>query len=146
MNEENDQFEQRLKRQPLCQVPAGWRNEIISAANEARSVDPLPSVTGGSFLSVLNQRLSSLLWPHPVAWAGLAAIWVFICAVNFSMHDRTPVMAKKVSPPSPAVIAELRQQQRLYVELMGTADLGDADRPKVFVPRPRSERLEVLAA
>jgi len=93
--------------------------------------------------------LFSLLWPHPVAWGGLAAIWIFILAVNFSMRDQAPVMAEKTSPPSLEVAAELKQQQRLYAELIGitgTGDSSDADRPKVFIPKPRSERADILTA
>jgi hypothetical protein len=142
MSEDNDQFEQLLKRQSLGQLPDGWREEILSAAKKAqprrRSSD--------TFLSMLKRRVSSVLWPHPVAWGGLAAIWIFIFVLNFSNRDHVPVMAEKASPPSPEVVAELRQQQRLYVELMDMKDLSDADRQKVFVPGPRSERAGILTA
>lgn len=144
MNEENDQFERLLKCQSLRQVPAEWRNEILSATGHAKDVRSPQPVVKYSFLSTLNRRLASLFWPHPVAWGGLAAIWIFIFVLNFSNRDQVPVMAEKGSPPSPEVVAELRQQQRLYVELMDVKDLGDADRQKVFVPGPRSERVGIL--
>jgi len=144
MNEDNDQFEKQLKRQSLQQIPSAWREEILSAASQAQPVRR--SVSDHAFLSVLNQRLSSLLWPHPVAWGGLAVVWIFIFCLNFSSRDQAPVLADKASPASPEVVAELHQQQRLYVELMDLKDSGDADRQKVFVPRPRSERVETLTA
>ena len=106
MNEDNDQFEQRLQRQSLRQIPAAWREEILSATSQAQSAGRSPS--GYSFLSVLHQRLSSLLWPHPVAWGGLAAVWVLIVALNFSSRDQAPTIADKTSPTSPEMIAELR--------------------------------------
>lgn len=146
MSEENDQFERLLKSQPLRQVPAKWRNEILSAARHTKVVRRSQPVAEHSFLSALNRRLTSLLWPHPVAWGGLAAIWIVIFALNFSNRERVPAMAEKVSPPSPAVVAELRQQRRLYVELMDVKDLSDADRQKMFIPGPRSERAGILAA
>jgi hypothetical protein len=146
MSDETEQFERLLKCQPLQQVPAKWRNEILSAAGHAQVVRSLQPVIERSFLSTLNHRLASLLWPHPVAWSGLAAIWIFIFALNFSNRDRVPIMAEKASPPSPEVVAELRQQQRLYVELMDVKDLADVDRQKVFVPKPRSERVGILTA
>lgn len=145
MNEENDQFERLLKSQPWRQVPAKWRNEILSAAGQTKVIRRSQPVMEHSFLSALNRRLTSLLWPHPVAWGGLAAIWIFIFVLNLSSRDRVPAMAVKVSPPSPAVVAELRQQHRLYVELMDVKDLSDADRQKIFVPGPRSERSGILA-
>jgi hypothetical protein len=135
-----EDFEQKLQRQPLRQVPAGWRNEILAAAASGR-----PSrVTRHSFLSSLNSQLSTILWPHPTAWAGLAAAWIFILAVNVSIRDRSPVVAEKSIPPAPEVIVELRQQRRLLAELMGPRDARDADRSKSFVPQPRSERVEIL--
>jgi hypothetical protein len=95
--------------------------------------------------STLNAQRSTIFWPHPKAWAGLAAIWILILAVNFSIRDRSPVLAKKSSPPSPEVIVELRQQQRMLAELIGPRDIRDADRSKSFVPQPRSERpFEIL--
>jgi hypothetical protein len=136
-----DNFEQKLQRQPLRQVPAEWRGEILAAATSCHS----SRVTCLSFLSTLNAQLSTLLWPHPRAWAGLAAIWILILVVNFSMRDKTPVSAEKSSSPSPEVIVELRQQQRLLAELIGPRDIRDADRSKSFVPQPRSERAEIVA-
>ncbi len=143
-NDETEQFEQRLKRQPLRQIPAEWRKEILSAAHKAQPARHSIAVTRVSFLSVLNRRIASLLWPHPVAWAGLAAVWIFILGVNVSLRDSAPVMAQKTPPPSPEMIAELRQQQRLLAELIGPGDVNIADRPKTFAPRPRSERVEIL--
>ena len=35
------------------------------------------------------------------------------------MRDTTPVVAEKAAPPSPEVIVELRQQQRMLAELIG---------------------------
>jgi hypothetical protein len=143
---EMEPFEKHLKRRPLRQIPAAWRNEILSAAREAPSPRHAEGILPDAFFSALNRRLASLLWPHPAAWAGLAAIWIFIFAVNFSIRDKTPAVGEKASPSSPETIAELRQQQRLFAELIGANEPKDADRPKMFVPGPRSERTEILTA
>jgi hypothetical protein len=145
-----DNFEQKLQRQPLRQVPAEWRGEILVAAdvnrrNRSGRAFTL-AATFSRLLSTLNAQLSTILWPHPRAWAGLAAVWILIFAVNFSMRDRLPVRAEKSSPPLPEVIVELRQQQRLLAELIGPRDTSDADRSKSFVPQPRSERVELMTA
>jgi hypothetical protein len=139
-----DDFEQKLQRQPLKGIPAEWRGEIL-AATTGRESRVESREQEGRWPSTLVSRLSSLLWPHPAAWAGLAAIWFLILAVNFSMRDPSPVRAEKSSPPSPEVIVELRQQQRLLAELIGPRDASDADRSKSFVPQPRSERAEIVA-
>jgi hypothetical protein len=134
-----DDFETRLQRQALRQIPAGWRDEILAAAASRHS----SRVTRHSFLSTLNHQLSTILWPHPKAWAGLAAVWILILAVDFSIRDKSPVMAENSAPPSPEMVAELKQQQRMLVELIGARDPSDADRSKPLVPRPRTERVEI---
>ena len=145
-----DNFEQKLQRQPLRQVPAEWRGEILVAADvnrRNRSVREFTfAATFRRLLSTLNAQLSTILWPHPKAWAGLAAVWILILAVDFSTHDKSPAIAEKSAPPSPEVIVELRQQQRLLAELIGPRDTSDADRSKSFVPQPRSERVELMTA
>ena len=143
-----DDFEQKLQRQPLRQIPGEWREEILregrrAAVPEIRDADTA-SLPKWSWLSTINHQLSTLLWPHPRAWAGLATVWILILAVNFSMRDKSPALAEKSSPPSPEVIVELRQQQRLLAELIGPRDEHDADRSKSFVPQPRSERAQIV--
>ncbi len=137
-----DDFEQKLQCQPLRQVPGEWREEILAAAEVQLPGAPKRSEGGSTFIA----QLSTILWPHPAAWAGLAAVWILILAVDFSMRDKSPVMAEKTAPPSPEVIVELRRQQRLLAELIGPRDTRDADRSKPLVPQPRSERVEFMTA
>ena len=139
-----DEFEQKLSRQPLKEIPPAWRGEILAAAREAQPAHHAPRITHQSFLSTLNSQLSTIFWPHPKAWAGLAAVWVFIFAVNFSTRDSSLGVAEKSVPPSPEVIVELKKQQRMFAELVGSYETVDADRPRIFAPRPRSERAEIL--
>jgi hypothetical protein len=143
-NEPNDmdEFEQRVSRQPLRQIPAEWRGEILAAALTPATLRP---ASRASLLSNIRAQLSAILWPCPEAWAGLAVIWIIVFALNYSMQDRVPVMAKKAPSPSPQMVAELKQQQQMFAELIGPAQLRDAERPKL-VPLPRSERIEFMAA
>ena len=138
-----DDFEQKLQRQPLRQIPGEWREEILAAAT-GRESRVESREQEGRWPSTLVSRLSSLLWPHPAAWAGLAAVWILIFAVDFSVQDKAPVVAEKSAPPSPEVVVELKQQQRMLAEMIGPRDEHDADRSKSFVPQPRSERTENL--
>jgi hypothetical protein len=144
MNEETEQFERRLSRQPLRQIPHEWRGEILAAARDTQNRSS--PVTRRSLPSTLNHQLLTILWPHPKAWAGLAAVWILIFAVDFSIRDKSPQVAEKVSPPSPEVVAELRQQKLLFAELIGSTEPLVADRQKLFLPRPRSERADILTA
>ena len=146
MNEETEQFEQRLRRQSLKKIPGEWRAEILSAARGAQITRHAPPTTPASWLSTINSRLSALLWPHPKAWAGLAAVWVGILVLNLSQRDQSPGAAEKFSPPTPEVMAELRQQKLLFAELMGSPQTPDADRRKNVPPGPRSERVAMLTA
>ena len=91
-----DDFEKRVQRQTLRQVPAEWREDILSAARQASSPEHATRNTQHaspwrSVLSTLNAQLSTLLWPRPAAWAGLAAVWVMVLALHpfleiFSLH------------------------------------------------------------
>jgi hypothetical protein len=140
MNEDTEQFERRLSRQPLRQIPAEWRAEILITCRESKVESRKQA---GLWPSALVSRLSTVLWPHPKAWAGLAAVWILIFAMGFSMRDKLPVVAEKAAPPSPEVVAELKQQQRMLAELIGSSEAREAETPK-FLPLPRSERVEIL--
>jgi len=144
MSEELEQFERHLSRQPVRRVPAEWRAEILAAARDAQAAQARSRVTHYSLLSILKSRVSAVLWPHPAAWAGLAAAWILIAAVNFSDRDRSPGIAEDFTPPSPTMLAELKQERRMLAELMGTREPSDADRAKPATARPRTEWVEIL--
>jgi hypothetical protein len=129
MNPED--FEKQLERQPIRPVPAAWRAEILKAAEAA---GPAPS-----FLSTINSQLSTLLWPCPQAWAGLAAVWVVIFALNHASLDKPDMMAAKSYPPSPEIMMALQEQRRTLAKLIDSNDQPTAEPPKSFIPRPRGE-------
>ena len=137
-----DDFEKRLQRQPLREIPSEWREEILHQATTSRAStkDVRPS-----FLSTLNHQLSTILWPHPKAWASLAAVWVGIAVVQFAASDRAIHVTKKSESPSPEAIVLLQQQTQLMTELVGRNPNGDMDRPKSSGPPPRSERRSEMA-
>ena len=77
-----------------------------------------------------------------VAWAGLTAVWLVILGLNFAARETVapaPSAPRAEAPRSPETLQALREQKRLYAELVGTLKEMDADVPR-FVPRPRSER------
>jgi hypothetical protein len=137
-----DDFEQKLRRQTLRPIPSEWRAEILDTTNSTARRSEVKTARS-NWLSTFNHQLSTILWPHPNAWAGLAAAWILIFAVDFSTRDTTPVVAEKAAPPSPEVVAELKQQQRMLAELIGANQVREAELPR-FLPLPRSERVEIL--
>ena len=142
-----DDFEKRLQRQPMRRVPSEWRANILSAARQAASLQHAPRTThhaSPSLLSTLHHQLTTLLWPHPAAWAGLAAVWVVILGLNHMTQDAPTRVARRVSPPSPEVFMAFQEQQRLLAELVGPRETPVAERPKPRLPRPRSEGRRAL--
>ena len=143
-----NEFEQKLSHQPLRRIPDEWRAEILREGR--RAAVPNNNNTWDAdtaSLPQLNWRTAFLnfFWPNPKAWAGLAAVWIFIFAVNFSMRDSSSRVAEKAAPPSPEVVAELRHQKLLFAQLIGSSDAREAEPPKFF-PRPQTERVEILTA
>jgi len=133
----DEQFEQRLRNPPWRQIPAAWREEILVAADVNRRSPPVRELT---FAATLRLWLLELFWPHPKAWAGLAAVWLVILAVNFTTRETaTRNFARQVAPPSPEMLMVLRQQQLLLAELVGRPEPRAADRPKTVPPRPHSQ-------
>jgi hypothetical protein len=138
-----DSFEKHLQSQPVRQVPAEWRDGVLSAARLAVRPQPVPRIARDGLwavFSTLNSQLSTLLWPHPAAWAGLAAAWVVILGLSFTTRDAALYVARGVSSPSPQVFMAFQEQQRLLNELVGPREIPTAERPKAAPPRPRSER------
>ena len=136
MNPED--FEQQLEHQPLRPLPVDWRTDILKAAESASSVPSAPR-PAPSLLSTIHSQLSSLLWPCPQAWAGLAALWLVILAMNYASEDKSEIMTAKSPPPSPQMMMALQEQRKMLAKLIEPYDESPAEPPKPFVPRPRGE-------
>jgi hypothetical protein len=140
---DSDKFEERLRRRPLLPVPATWRDEILGAARAASGPRPVSLTPSRSWFSALRSGLSALLWPHPTAWAGLAALWLLVLGLNLSAREPAQSKAaRRTVSPSPQVRELLQQQERLFAELLGPVEKSAADRPKQSAPRPHSQRRE----
>jgi len=99
------------------------------------------SCLGGS-----NKLWLELVWPCRRIWTGLAAVWILLFIVNFSQRDVAQVRVVKSSSPT-AMMTTFRDQQKILNELFADRSLpAEADRPKIFSPKPRSEsmRLETV--
>src|SRR5207249_3570026 len=103
-----DDFEKQLQRQPLRAVPPEWREQILSAA--PRQLDYVPRIKP---YQLRRSWLREILWPSPTAWAGLAAAWIVIFALQFDSGQPAKMAAVKTAPPSRQVLDLLRAQQSL---------------------------------
>ena len=133
----DDQFEKRLQRPPLREVPPAWREEILEAARGAASA------RHASRIAHHVPRWRELFWPCPQAWAALAAVWLVIFALNFAARDPSPAPhARQAALPSREMREMLKAQEQLFAELAGPFEKPLADRPRPAAPTPRSSRRE----
>jgi hypothetical protein len=123
------------------------RREILAGLNhqdtkaQSRTANLVSWCLGGA-----NKLWLELVWPCRRIWAGLAAVWVGILIVNFSQRDGSQTMMAK-SAPTAEMMAAFRDQQNLLNELLADRSLSaDADRSKVYSPKPRAETTEFLTA
>ncbi len=141
-----DDFESQLQRQPLRGLPAEWRAEILSAAQEAvRQAESEPG-----FWATLWEEL--FVAPRKL-WGGMATVWLVALILNLSSGSTTESarqMAQQQQPVEavPEVMQMVREQQRLRDELLGigvaSVEMSPADRPRDGL-KPRSERKENYA-
>jgi hypothetical protein len=139
----NDPFEQKLRCQPRRKIPPEWRAEILAAARRSANEPFAPGAaqSHSSFGAACRSLLAQWLWPHPKAWAGLAAVWLLILGLNLAASDSDgPAVARQAALPSRQLRELLRQQEQLFAELIGPIDQSPASEPKRALPRPRSQR------
>ena len=72
-------FAEHLRAQPPGMLPEHWREEILVAALRTAS----PSLLLSRWQRAVGM-LGRWFWPHPVAYAGLAAVWILIVAMRLS--------------------------------------------------------------
>jgi hypothetical protein len=96
------------------------------------------------FLGCSKNIWCELIFPCRRIWTGLAAIWLLILAVNFSLRDPSQTAMTKALAPE---MMSFNEQQKLLNELLADRSLPmDIERPKVFLPKPRTETAEFLTA
>ena len=93
-------FERKLRATPLQPPPAEWRGEIFA------TIPANPS-------AVASWR--EWLWPPPIAWAALAAVWLILFTIELSTGGMPARPARgsasKTAPPDS--LLALRHEQAL---------------------------------
>ncbi len=114
------------------------RKDALKAITNRHSETPAVKQSPGSALWMICREL---FVPARRIWSGLAVCWALIFVLRFAAHE-TPavVVAKTSSQPTPEMMAALRPQQQLFVELLsGETKQSDADQPRRLRPLPHSE-------
>ena len=120
-----------------CEVMAGLNNKDAKTRSFLTSFAPLR-------LCCLDKIWLELVWPCRRVWTGLAAVWVLIFIVNFSQRDGTQTMIAK-SAPTAEIMTTFRDQQKMLNELLADRSVpAEAERPRIFSPKPRTETVELL--
>jgi hypothetical protein len=119
------------------------RSVVAELNNKETKEQSFPASLVTSLLCCSNKLWQELVWPCRRTWAGLAAVWVVLALVNVTQRDGSPaVMAK--SAPSTAILLTFRDQQKILNELFADRALPlDAERPRIFSPKPRTEAWEL---
>ena len=129
----HDNFEQLMARQPLEPPPAAWREKILRAELPARWPSSAQSETF---------RWRDLFWPSPLAWAGVASLWLGTFWLNSAAPQRAQSAALRPSV-SPVAVRMVLAEQRAWLDQLLPPPPSPAAvpaRPVVQPPRPRSER------
>jgi hypothetical protein len=96
------------------------------------------------FSSCSKNLYRELVFPSRRLWAGLAATWLLLLLVNFSLRDRSNAATK---PAPPEMTMTLRDQQIFLNELFADRSLPmDVERPRIYSPKPRTQTTELLTA
>jgi hypothetical protein len=130
-----DDFEKQLQEQPMRQVPGHWRGQILQAARRGEKheslLSPALSSRGGEGEEAWWRQL---LWPNPVAWGALAAVWVVVLFLNASSSSADVQVAKVPNEPREVMMA-VKQQLKFRAELMSANDVPVAEPPKMSAPQ-----------
>ncbi len=139
----DEQFENRLRRQPLRPIPPAWRGEILAAATARQSAIATRRGDDDAIALVAGWRL--LFARIPLAWAALAALWLGMIGVNLTMPG--PMVSVAMEAPASARFSTLASLDSPLAEFDADRDLTvpalkalPAAPPPDVPLRPRSER------
>lgn len=100
-----DEFENRLRRQPLLKAPAEWREEILANANPQQH-------SRAAEQSVPLWRL--IFGQYPVASGAFAGFWIVVIGINlllFSGTDRSLATQSTAAGDDPSSIWRLQSPE-----------------------------------
>jgi hypothetical protein len=123
------------------------RREVVDVAADVNRRKPVREFTFASTLAkAITLPFQEIIWPCRRIWTGLAAVWILIFIVNFSQRDGSQTRMAK-SAPTAEMMMTFRDQQKWLNELLADRSPPmDAERPRIYSPKPRTETTEFLTA
>ncbi|HZR19894.1 MAG TPA: hypothetical protein VFE51_21595 [Verrucomicrobiae bacterium] len=140
----NEDFEKQLSPVPFKQIPAGWRRDILEAAEAARRPAASPREDSAHRAGLFWWK--AWLWPRPLAWGSLAFVWLLILGANLGTRGSDSGTLQGQTVAHAPHTTTLSEQRALLSQLL------DSSRPlagpmEATPSRRRSDRrLEDLAA
>ncbi len=121
------------------------RREVVEGLNhqdtKARS---WPNILASWCLGGSEKIWLELVWPCRRILTGLATVWVLLFIINFSQRDNVSSITGKPIR-SGEVMMSVQAQQRWVNELLADRSMPpEAERPKIFIPKPRTEIIKIL--
>jgi hypothetical protein len=129
----DDDFEAQLARQPLRLPPVEWRQQILRAARIPRPAPPCRE-------PICWWR--QLLWPSPLAWGAVAALWVATVTIHLTT-PRPPGVGASAKAASPPQVDMALAEQRAWLDQILQPSPVPAPSPGQL-PQPHSERFHHL--
>ena len=117
----------------------------------AAELAPKPGAPANpAFFAMLPRLWRELFWTSRRTWAGLAAAWCLILAVNHSVNSGdapAPALAAHKTPSAAQLRSALAEQRHLRAEVLALLSADSAPPPEPPETRPRSEyrRAEAIA-
>jgi len=106
-----------IRREVVSHLPADRQNEIS--------------------VHLVARMWQELILPSRRLWTGLVTVWILIFIVNFAQRDTVNSITGEPARPE-QVMMSLQAQQRWADRIAAE----DADRPRNFSPKPRTEKSE----
>ena len=122
------------------------REVMVGLNNKGTKEQSRPASLVSSLLGCSNKLWLELVWPCRRIWTGLAAVWILIFVVTVSQRDGSQTGIAKSSPP-PEVMMTFRNQQKLLDELLADRSFPvEAELPRIYLPKPRTETMKLFTA
>jgi hypothetical protein len=128
-----------LKRHETAQA----KLDLVRAQALAEIV-PTRKVQNASRQIRASYWLQELIRSFRPQLTALAAVWLVIFGLHLASSETSESTMVATTTPSPEVMATLREQKRLYTQLIGPSEITKPVEPALPDRRPRSEERQLI--
>lgn len=114
------------------------RQSAVAAACRASEKD-IQRQSQTAATSIWLTAWRELILPSRRIWAGLAATWAVILVINFTQHEASSAGHISASPVMMSVGEQQRWLNQMFADRLPATE---AEPPKTFFPKPRTEITE----